>query len=619
MSKANIVALAASKYHQRETYEEHKRGNKYVSYGVDNLFPQYLISLLNSSAVHSALTTSIAAMIYGRGATYTDERGKAIDIDDQLRKTCLDLKIQGGFVWEVYWSPEGNRIVQIKHSPFEQWRSAPMDEEGNVHSYFHCIDWAKETEFEVTEWDAYNPITASGDAVQIIYCKPFAVGSMYYPKPDYIGAVNWIEVDKQVSIFHNNNIQNGLHPGFSVHFKSGVPPKEERNEIRREIEQQLGGAENSGRFWMTFSDSPEQTPEIKPFEVSNLSDQFQFISQESTDKIMIGHRVTTPSLFGVKTAGQLSAASELEEAKRIFNKDVIEPFQRIVNEWLKEVEEFLGYSVQIENAMAEETPDVKESFTGIQISSAMDILTRVKLGELTIEQGRSLLSNMLNFSDEAVNDTLPLPIQMSAQTPDLDEDTGKKWLDYLNDKGEVMSEEWELLHESEVKDSVGEYKLHLSEARRVELFKRFANPEERSQVDAGLYKIRYRYSQQLKDNSRVFCRNMVENSKGGVSYRFEDIESMEGQVNTEFSPRGESSYSIWLWKGGCFCHHYWVRQVWFRKRDKGRFLPNEGLENDKRVSVADALADGFDMRDENLDYNQAGTRPIDTPNRGKLN
>ena len=614
MSKANIVALAASKYHQRETYEEHKRGNKYVSYGVDNLFPQYLISLLNSSAVHSALTTSIAAMIYGKGSNCTDDRGKAIDIDEQLRKTCLDLKIQGGFVWEVYWSPEGNKIVQIKHSPFEQWRSAPIDEEGNVYSHFHCIDWAKETEFEVTEWDSYNPITASGDAVQIIYCKPFAVGSMYYPKPDYIGAVNWIEVDKQVSIFHNNNIQNGLHPGFSVHFKSGVPPIEERNEIRREIEQQLGGAENSGRFWMTFSDSPEQTPEIKPFEVSNLSEQFQFISQESTDKIMIGHRVTTPSLFGVKTAGQLSAASELEEAKSIFNRDVIEPFQRIINEWLKQIEQFLGYSVQIENALAESVA----TYDG-QLPQVVDVMMKVNNNEITTSQGRAVLSTTLGMDDDSITQLLPLPIQMSAGTPELDDATGQTWIDYLSDKGEVMTDEWQLLHESQVKDAVGEYKLHLFEARRVELFKRFANPEERSQVDAGLYKIRYRYSQQLKDNSRMFCRNMVENSKGGVSYRFEDIESMAGQVNTEFSPRGTSTYSIWLWKGGCFCHHYWVRQVWFRKRENGRFLPNKGLENDKRVSVADAVSAGFDMQDDNLDYNQAVTRPIDTPNRGKLN
>lgn len=614
MNKANIVALAASKYHQRETYEEHKRGNKYVSYGIDNLFPQYLISLLNSSAVHSALTTSIAAMIYGKGATYNDERAKAIDIDDQLRKTCLDLKIQGGFVWEIYWSPEGNRIVQIKHSPFEQWRSAPMDEEGGVASYFHCIDWAKETEFEVTEWPAYNPITATGDCIQVIYCKPFAVGSMYYPKPDYIGAVNWIEVDKQVSIFHNNNIQNGLHPGFSVHFKSGVPPKEERNEIRREIEQQLGGAENTGRFWMTFSDSPEQTPEIKPFEVSNLSDQFQFISQESTDKIMIGHRVTTPALFGVKTAGQLSAASELEEAKRIFNKDVIEPFQRIINEWLEEVSEFLGFTVSIENAQAESVP----TYDG-QLPQVVDVVMKVNNNELTNAQGRALLSSTLGMDEEAVNRLLPLTIQMSAETPELDDATGQTWLDYLADKGEVLNDEWELVHEAPVNDSVAEYKLHLTEARKVELFKRFANPEEGSVIDTGLFKIRYRYSQNIKGNSRLFCRNMVENSKGGVSYRFEDIESMDGQVNTQFSPKGESSYSIWLWKGGCFCHHYWVRQVWMRKRDKGRFLPNQGLENDKRVSVADAMRQGVPFKDEDYDYTQAGTRPIDTPNQGKLN
>ena len=110
-------------------------------------------------------------------------------------------------------------------------------------------------------------------------------------------------------------------------------------------------------------------------------------------------------------------------------------------------------------------------------------------------------------------------------------------------------------------------------------------------------------------------RNMVANSKGNVVYRYEDIVDMEG-VNAQFAAKGESSYSIWLYKGGIYCHHKWERVVYFRKRDGGRFLPNDGLKNDVLVSIETAIRNDVPLKDEGKDWQEASTRPIDTPNRG---
>lgn len=553
MSKIDVVKLSAF---AETSYREYvQQGQEYVYYGKDNLYPQYLIDLYNSSPVHHALVVSIATMIYGdgvQGDEIIQEWVLSNKFDDELRKTCLDLKLQGGFIWEVVWNSDGNKILSVKHSPFEQWRAGQMDEEGNITRMFHCIDWAQRNLHKVTDWPTFNPMNS--EDVQIIYCKPFTVGSMYYPKPDYIGAINWVEVDKQVSIFHNNNLQNGMTPGFSIHFKNGIPPKIERDEIRRDLERQLTGARNAGKFFMTFSDGADTAPEVKPFDVNNASEQFQFVSTESTDKIMIGHRVTSPALFGVKTAGQLGNAQELADAQVIFDKNVIQPYREIINDYLITVLRWSGIGNDVQ--------------VGVKLSAA-------------------------NISD----------------------DDSLAWLNYLDKVGEKITDEWELVEESEVEDPANEYQYHIG---KVKLFRRFADPEMKSAIDTGLYKIRYRYSQNLSNESRLFCRNMVANSKEGVIYRFEDIESMDGQVNTQFSPKGESSYSIWLFKGGAYCHHRWVRQVYFRKRDKGKYMPNKGLDNDKRVSVAEAEADGVPFKDTSKDWNTASTRPIDLPNRGKL-
>jgi len=108
---------------------------------------------------------------------------------------------------------------------------------------------------------------------------------------------------------------------------------------------------------------------------------------------------------------------------------------------------------------------------------------------------------------------------------------------------------------------------------------------------------------------------MVANSKNGVVYRLEDIEKMKGQ-NKEFAAKGESSYSIWKFKGGAWCQHYWVRQIYFRKRDnKGQFLPNKGLDNDKLVRTKPDIP----YKDTGKGWDKASTAPRDMENNGRLN
>jgi hypothetical protein len=138
----------------------------------------------------------------------------------------------------------------------------------------------------------------------------------------------------------------------------------------------------------------------------------------------------------------------------------------------------------------------------------------------------------------------------------------------------------------------------------------YANGEERSTWgDSGLYKLRYAYSQNLSANSRQFCKQMVSLSQGGYVYRYEDITQMSDEgVNGQFAPAGSNTYDIFAWKGGVYCHHFWKRQIYFRKTEKGRFLPNDGLKNDKRVGNVPFVPQ----------KGEEGIAPIDTPTRGSL-
>jgi len=192
----------------------------------------------------------------------------------------------------------------------------------------------------------------------------------------------------------------------------------------------------------------------------------------------------------------------------------------------------------------------------------------------------------------------------------------------LKDKGEVIGEEFELIDEQPVTDAD-------AEPKQYNFFKRFAEPDEKSKDDKGVYLIRYRYAPMSnKGNSRVFCKDMVANAKMGVVYRREDIDKMGDEgVNGQFAPSGKSNYSIWKYKGGVNCHHQWYRLTYMRKRmENGKFIPltpeekaatiRQIEDNYKRVSNQSADAAGVPFAPPSWDI--ASTKTIDLPNKGSL-
>jgi hypothetical protein len=188
------------------------------------------------------------------------------------------------------------------------------------------------------------------------------------------------------------------------------------------------------------------------------------------------------------------------------------------------------------------------------------------------------------------------------------------WLAHLREKAEYIDEEeWQLLSDEEVTNPEGE------ESFRTEFMsvRGYAKPDEVSkELDTGLYKVRYYYSKNFtyKDGeivTRDFCQEMVALSKMGALFRYEDIIKMgKDGVNDAFAPAGSNSYSIWTYKGGVYCRHAWFRKVFVRKREKGRFLPNDGLNNDRVVTGG--------VANELFPKGEEAVRPNDMPNRASL-
>lgn len=573
----NIANLAFARYIKVEEVEkETTRG--WVEWGEGNSMPNYLIDLYQSSPVHGSLVNSISFMIAGKGFKSENPASQVemakLELDSILGSTALDLKLQGGVYWEVIYSMDHTRIVKVNHLPYENVRLAISDSEDEVVGVWYSRDWMdiRKQKNKPEYVPLFNPEDPSPR--QVLFFHLHSVGSMYYPRPDYISSKDWIELTRHISEYHVNNILNGFFPSFHINFANGEPSPEAQRMISREIERNLSGTHNAGKFLITFTKNKEEAPNIQAFPITDADKQYEYLSREATSQIIVAHRVTSPLLMGVRTDGNGlgSNTDEIKAALYVFTKQVIEPFQRIITNAVEEILAFNGVPSKV-TIEKNDIIEMQENVTIVQQSAEKKKL-----------------------------------IHADAEQQDFTDEQGKVFIEQLKEKAEYISDEWELLSEEDVTDVDAESEFVL----QCQSLDSYAKGDEsaRSQWgDSGLYKLRYAYSQNLSANSRDFCIEMVGMSKAGAVFKYEDIQRMsDAGVNGEFAPEGQNTYDIFRWKGGAFCHHFWKRQIYFRKQEKGRFLPNKGLDNDKRVgNVPYVKPKGFES-----------IAPINTPSRGSL-
>jgi hypothetical protein len=630
-----ITSINLSSNYTQVSSDEKESSKGWVDYGDRNGFPQYCLELAEQSPVHGSLVRSISQMIAGKGISSQDVGTasliKSLKIDSAVNNTALDLELHGGFFWQVVWTL-GGEISFVEHLPFENCRIGINRESGDINGVWYSNDWSnlKKRRNAPKFIPLFSEKSKKENPRQVYFCFKNSSTANYYGKPDYISSLNYIELSRQIALFHVNNIQNGLFPSMVVSMNNGIPEtQEEMDMVRHDIERNISGAVNAGKFVLMFNENRDRAAEFTPFPITDADKQYQYLEDVCTRQIMIAHRVTSPLLFGIREGGGLgSNKDEMETALKIFNEQVIEPSQRLITDAAETILQAANSSSAVFIVSNGEESEV-DQLDANQMAAIVGIVEKVNSGALTSEQGSAILMSIYGVNEEVV---LPLfapigtsqiltklkkkvatEVCCSTESPEFTIEEEDKWLDKLSQRGEIIDdEEWELMSEEEAGGSLEELE-YFKGLKNVNMaYGSYANPGEASNWgDSGLYKLRYKYSENISANSRKFCRQMVGDSARGVVFRYEDIADMSASgVNQEFAAEGQSTYDIFTWKGGSYCHHSWLRRIYFRKRKDGKFLPNKGLKNDERV------------KDSGLDFlkpkGKESIRPINTPNRGSL-
>ena len=579
MNNFHVINLA--KYEPPQVVESKRED--WVTYGESNSYFTFLIDRYKNSTTNNAIINNISRLIYGRGLFALDANRKpneyaqmmALFNQDCLRKLCFELKALGQCAIQVHYDKSHKKILKAYHIPVQLLAPEKCNKDGEIEAYYYSDNWEDTKKYAPKRISAFG---FSNDEIEILYIKPYSLGMKYFSYVDYQGALSYALLEEEVSNYLINEVQNSFSGTKIVNFSNGVPTPEMQDEISQQVLGKLTGSKGR-KVIVSFNDNPENKTTVEDIPLNDAPEHYTYLSEECLRKIMLGHNVTSPLLFGIASGNGFSSnADELRNSSILFDNMVIKPFQDLLIASLDRILAFNGISLKlafrtlqpleftdVENAQNEE--QVAEE-TGTMLSKDSVIAQAlIDLGE-----------------DEPENAILIDEFSVDYETDDKENETLSKSL-----KQSLLSKIVNLVSTGDARPNI--------------------TSKQDDVIDGVKFLTRYVYAGETTEKSREFCKRMIQAKK---IYRKEDIMNMSKQVvNEGWGPKGKDLYSIWFYKGGGNCHHRWNKRVYATFSGKAIDVNSKEL---KQIAVRKAEKLGYIVKNDS----KVSTLPKDMPFNGFL-
>ena len=351
--------------HEVESPEFKIVNNKdYVLYGVKNDFPTILKNMMNTSSLHSAILKKKADMSAGKGfetasleqKNFVNNVNGSETLNEIVYKNAYDLALYGGYCFLATWSKDKKSIARIQYIDWSKVRKVKELEDDSevairqtegVEFYQISSDWTQERK------EKYKPEIVQGFstqyndvATQLVYVPMYRPGSEdVYPLPDYQACSTYIALDTEIASWHLNSVKNGFTPSMMINLV-GVPSDEEMKQFQRKLEDQYSGSANSSKVILTLSEDESQIPIITPLTLNDSDERYKDLANQVKEQIIIGHRASS-TVVGVATAGKLGASNEVIEAEAMFQHNVIDQYQYLLETHFNRLMNFNGIDGEI--------------------------------------------------------------------------------------------------------------------------------------------------------------------------------------------------------------------------------------------------------------------------------
>lgn len=339
--KSNIELVNLSSYTSPEILENKHKG--YVEYGDDNDYFQFIIDRYLGSTTNKSIIDGIVRIISGKGLDAKDSNKKPMQYAQMrsiiktkdLNNIIFDRKVLGMSALQVSYA--NGKVAKITHFPMNTLRPEIADELGNIKAWLYHPDWSnKRPGDEPTRIPAFGEGNMKGNEIYVI--KPYVPGSFYFSPIDYQGALDYALLEEEIAEYLINDTLNGFSGTKIINLNNGVPEPEERRIMKNDIISKLTGARGE-KVILSFNNDADSQTTVEDISLNDAPAHYEYLSNECQSKIIVGHRITSPLLVGIRTEnnGLGSNKDEIETAYKLFTNTTIKPYQDEVVDVIAEI------------------------------------------------------------------------------------------------------------------------------------------------------------------------------------------------------------------------------------------------------------------------------------------
>lgn len=162
------------------------------------------------------------------------------------------------------------------------------------------------------------------DQGSIVHVMEADINQEIYGVPDYIGALQSVQLNEGATLFRRKYYQNGSHAGFIMYMTDTAQKQDDIDSLRKALKE----AKGPGNFKNLFMYAPggkKDGIQILPVSEVAAKDEFWNIKRTSRDDQLAGHRVP-PQLMGI-IPDNTGGFGDVEKAAKVFVANELEPLQ----------------------------------------------------------------------------------------------------------------------------------------------------------------------------------------------------------------------------------------------------------------------------------------------------
>lgn len=321
------------------------RKDTWVKFDYDNLYPERVMEIVNSSPLQKSILESKKTYILGAGLEPTEENIYTPNMmeswQDLIEKMTNDYVYLNAMACQVILNESGNRF-SFYYQPVSQIRLGNYNERNIIEKAYLCTDWRKaQRNRNVVEIPMFGSETPQKGKAYLMYFAPTQVGEYYYAIPEYMAASNYIMADGALSQYYNNYIHNNFSANLAIRFPV-EPTEEKKQELYDNLVKSFGGAENAGNILLLFGEGGV-VPEINAIESVN-ADLYNSVMDIIKLALVSANRLTSPILAGIVTStGFSSKSDEMIAAYTLYKLTVINGARQFILQGFNKMLEMNGH------------------------------------------------------------------------------------------------------------------------------------------------------------------------------------------------------------------------------------------------------------------------------------